>query len=699
MTLENATLANISFSDTQIKIKRGTAAEWTAANPVLAVGEPAFETDTGIMKIGDGVTAYNSLDYVGTESFSGSEIDTLLTTVNSSNISATHKITRSATIVIAASDSSAKGKAQADYVCDGTADNVEIQAALDALPATGGEIHFLDGTFQLAATVARAIDNVTLSGCGISTYIKYDNITACISVGVQAGWEIKDIRFDFGGVDISTGTKWSISNMWRDKRYEPITPVLIDKWSADNVAPASAGNFTGEYLNHPLIQISENFETETWTDTGTGATVTYDTDVYMTGTKSLKVVTAVGARSILRSPIIETYYQDVSNTSFGMWVRSPDISKLGSFVLYLKNTISVHAASTRSFVAAANDEWIFIVFSHFNITGEFNPAAVRYFEIYVNTTTGNSSTVYIDSIYYWKRCLTPKGAITFTFDDGDESVYELAKPAFDKYKYAGVGSLVLNSATPTRVEYAKELQNSGWDIVNHSYDHVVAHQSGDPETQYLLMQKWLAENGFKSGSRFAILYGGYNDAEIVRALNNNVLMTRSTSSGWNSLPAAGTLLVAQYAKSDVTVATLKTYIDAAVANGTWLNLIFHYITTGTPASEYEYTLSGLTELIEYCNTVGIEVITYSQAVDRIRSTSQHLTLSGTGTITNGTTSVNIRHGFHKAPTSIQITPTSSLGSAASIWVSSKDTGTGNLFTVSVNDNPGADVTFEWTAVL
>ena len=56
MVLTDATLANISFSDTKITLKKGTAAEWTAANPVLAVGEPAFETDTGIMKIGDGVT-------------------------------------------------------------------------------------------------------------------------------------------------------------------------------------------------------------------------------------------------------------------------------------------------------------------------------------------------------------------------------------------------------------------------------------------------------------------------------------------------------------------------------------------------------------------------------------------------------------------------------------------------------------------
>ena len=47
-----------------IKFKRGTAAEWTSVNPTLRLGEPGFEKDTGKLKIGNGVTEWNSLDYV-----------------------------------------------------------------------------------------------------------------------------------------------------------------------------------------------------------------------------------------------------------------------------------------------------------------------------------------------------------------------------------------------------------------------------------------------------------------------------------------------------------------------------------------------------------------------------------------------------------------------------------------------------------
>lgn len=42
-------------------LRKDTAANWRKKNPVLRKGEQGLETDTGIIKIGDGVTAYNSL--------------------------------------------------------------------------------------------------------------------------------------------------------------------------------------------------------------------------------------------------------------------------------------------------------------------------------------------------------------------------------------------------------------------------------------------------------------------------------------------------------------------------------------------------------------------------------------------------------------------------------------------------------------
>jgi hypothetical protein len=49
----------------QIQLRRGTAALWTASNTLLGQGEPGYETDTGKLKIGDGVTTWGSLPYYG----------------------------------------------------------------------------------------------------------------------------------------------------------------------------------------------------------------------------------------------------------------------------------------------------------------------------------------------------------------------------------------------------------------------------------------------------------------------------------------------------------------------------------------------------------------------------------------------------------------------------------------------------------
>jgi len=50
-------------STARIRLRRDTAANWTAANPVLLNGEMGVETDTRRYKIGDGSTAWSSLSY------------------------------------------------------------------------------------------------------------------------------------------------------------------------------------------------------------------------------------------------------------------------------------------------------------------------------------------------------------------------------------------------------------------------------------------------------------------------------------------------------------------------------------------------------------------------------------------------------------------------------------------------------------
>jgi len=76
-----------------------------------------------------------------------------------------HDISRGATLTIASNDSSALTKAQADYVCDGTDDQVQIHAAVDTLGANGGDIYLTNGVFNLSSVVNVTVP-ITWHGCG-----------------------------------------------------------------------------------------------------------------------------------------------------------------------------------------------------------------------------------------------------------------------------------------------------------------------------------------------------------------------------------------------------------------------------------------------------------------------------------------------------------------------------------------------------
>jgi hypothetical protein len=71
--------------DKLIKLRRDTTTNWTTVNPVLGSGELGFETTTGFIKCGDGVTNWNSLNYISkttlTGDVTGSGTGTFTTTI------------------------------------------------------------------------------------------------------------------------------------------------------------------------------------------------------------------------------------------------------------------------------------------------------------------------------------------------------------------------------------------------------------------------------------------------------------------------------------------------------------------------------------------------------------------------------------------------------------------------------------------
>lgn len=81
---------------------------------------------------------------------------------------------RPATFVIGTTTSGHTEK-DCDYLCDGDADDVEIQAAIDALPSNGGKVLILDGEYKLTKRININNPLITVSGNGSSTILMPQN--------------------------------------------------------------------------------------------------------------------------------------------------------------------------------------------------------------------------------------------------------------------------------------------------------------------------------------------------------------------------------------------------------------------------------------------------------------------------------------------------------------------------------------------
>jgi len=96
--------------------------------------------------------------------------------------------------------------ADCDYLCDGIDDQVEINNAITALPATGGEVVILDGTYNITASINIPKDNVSIRGSGNATTLKrmYNSTSAdsgstakgLITLNEKSGCKIQGLQID-----------------------------------------------------------------------------------------------------------------------------------------------------------------------------------------------------------------------------------------------------------------------------------------------------------------------------------------------------------------------------------------------------------------------------------------------------------------------------------------------------------------------
>jgi hypothetical protein len=187
---------------TQIQVRRGTAAQWTSANPTLAAGEWGLETDTLKTKIGNGSTAWTSLAYQGAGT---------VTSITAGTGLSGGTITSSGTIAI---DSTVATLTGTQTLTNKTLTDPKINLAFDA------------ETASYTAVLANNGQVVTMDNASANTF----SIPTNASVAFPIGTQINVLQIGAGQTTIQAVT--SGTTTIQSTGAAPAAPKLRVRYSA-----------------------------------------------------------------------------------------------------------------------------------------------------------------------------------------------------------------------------------------------------------------------------------------------------------------------------------------------------------------------------------------------------------------------------------------------------------------------------------
>lgn len=163
------------------------------------------------------------------------------------------------TLVVAASN--AVSALNADYTCDGTNDQTEINTAITALGATGGIIHLTEGTFSITGAIQTS-SSVILEGSGHGTILKIPDGNAStfdmLEGSAKSNVKVRDLVIDGNRANVS-GTNKGIEFLNVTKFY--IEDCIVQNTSGVGIyiGPTGGNQSTEGWIdNNELLNLATN---------------------------------------------------------------------------------------------------------------------------------------------------------------------------------------------------------------------------------------------------------------------------------------------------------------------------------------------------------------------------------------------------------------------------------------------------------
>lgn len=174
------------------------------------------------------------------------------------------------------------------------------------------------------------------------------------------------------------------------------------------------------------------------------------------------------------------------------------------------------------------------------------------------------------------------GAVSLSFDDGYEVVYQYALPLFKKYGITGTAYITTGAVGQPGFmtwDQIRELEKEGWEIQAHSVTHPIMEKIPLPEARDEGVNSLgsLHEHGFKNACGLAFPYGSYNP-EVIAELAKTFSFLRGfwDRDDFNASDTLNSyLLQVQAIDRNTSLDKIKGWLKKAKDEKKNLSLVFH----------------------------------------------------------------------------------------------------------------------------
>ena len=225
-----------------------------------------------------------------------------------------------------------------------------------------------------------------------------------------------------------------------------------------------------------------------------------------------------------------------------------------------------------------------------------------------------------------------KGLVSLSFDDGWASIYTNGIPIVNAAGFKSTQYIITNEIDDTANGYMSLAQinamnAAGHDIEAHTRNHpdLTTLSAADLQSEVTGSRTDLQGLSFTPVDNFAYPYGQYNNTVISAAQTAGFSGARTVDFGFNDRSTNRYLLKGSSVErggscdggaAATSLADVKSWIDTAALNKTWLILVFHQI-DNVNANCYGTTAAMLQSIVDYLKTSAVSVVTIDQGLQQM----------------------------------------------------------------------------------